>query len=176
MRGALIMYGVIAMTVFVDLITAVGVGLFVANILTILETKSVKAISTADDDLNLPENEKALLDQGGGKVLLFQLIGPMIFGLAKTISREHNAIKECQSIVFDLSEVSHMGVTASLALENAVKEAIEKQRNVYLVGAEGSTLKRLRSLKVFGLLPSDHVEMSRAEALADALETTAGVV
>ena len=42
---------------------------------------------TADDDLNLPENEKALLDQGGGRVLLFQLIGPMIFGLAKTISR-----------------------------------------------------------------------------------------
>ena len=34
-RGALIMYGVIAMTVFVDLITAVGIGLFVANILTI---------------------------------------------------------------------------------------------------------------------------------------------
>ncbi|WP_370593380.1 SulP family inorganic anion transporter [Synechococcus sp. BSF8S] len=180
-KGAMIMYGVILLTVLVDLIVAVGVGIFVANILTIekmstLETKSVKAISTADDDLNLPENEKALLDQGGGKVLLFQLIGPMIFGLAKTISREHNAIKECQSIVFDLSEVSHMGVTASLALENAVKEAIEKQRNVYLVGAEGSTLKRLRSLKVFGLLPSDHVEMSRAEALADALETTAGAV
>jgi SulP family sulfate permease len=170
------MYGVILLTVLVDLIAAVGVGIFVANILTIekmstLETKSVKAISTADDDLNLPDNEKALLDQGGGKVLLFQLIGPMIFGLAKTISREHNAIQECESIVFDLSEVSHMGVTASLALENAVKEALEKQRNVYVVGAEGSTLKRLKSLKVYGLLPPDHVELSRAEALADAVNS-----
>lgn len=176
MKGAVIMYGVILLTVLVDLIAAVGVGIFVANILTIekmstLETKSVKAISTADDDLNLPENEKALLDQGGGKVLLFQLIGPMIFGLAKTISREHNAIQECDSIVFDLSEVSHMGVTASLALENAVKEALEKKRNVYVVGAEGSTLKRLKSLKVYGLLPPDHVELSRAEALADAVNS-----
>ncbi|MDM7937693.1 MAG: SulP family inorganic anion transporter [Cyanobium sp. CZS 48M] len=175
-KGAVIMYGVILLTVLVDLIAAVGVGIFVANILTIekmstLETKSVKAISTADDDLNLPENEKALLDQGGGRVLLFQLIGPMIFGLAKTISREHNAIQECESIVFDLSEVSHMGVTASLALENAVKEALEKERNVYVVGAEGSTLKRLRSLKVYSLLPHDHVEMSRAEALADAVNS-----
>ncbi|MCP9818309.1 SulP family inorganic anion transporter [Synechococcus sp. Cruz-9H2] len=176
MKGAVIMYGVILLTVLVDLIAAVGVGIFVANILTIekmstLETKSVKAISTADDDLNLPENEKALLDQGGGKVLLFQLIGPMIFGLAKTISREHNAIQDCDSIVFDLSEVSHMGVTASLALENAVKEAIEKKRNVYLVGAEGSTLKRLKSMKVYGLLPPDHVELSRVEALADAVNS-----
>ncbi|MCP9841241.1 SulP family inorganic anion transporter [Synechococcus sp. J7-Johnson] len=176
MKGAVIMYGVILLTVLVDLIAAVGVGIFVANILTIekmstLETKSVKAISTADDDLNLPENEKALLDQGGGKVLLFQLIGPMIFGLAKTISREHNAIQECDSIVFDLSEVSHLGVTASLALENAVKEALEKQRNVYVVGAEGTTLQRLKSLKVYGLLPPDHVELSRAEALADAVNS-----
>lgn len=176
MKGAVIMYGVILLTVLVDLIAAVGVGIFVANILTIekmstLETKSVKAISTADDDLNLPENEKALLDQGGGMVLLFQLIGPMIFGLAKTISREHNAIQECDSIVFDLNEVSHMGVTASLALENAVKEALEKKRNVYVVGAKGSTLKRLKSLKVYGLLPPDHVELSRAEALADAVNS-----
>lgn len=176
MKGAVIMYGVILLTVLVDLIAAVGVGIFVANILTIekmstLETKSVKAISTADDDLNLPENEKALLDQGGGMVLLFQLIGPMIFGLAKTISREHNAIQECDSIVFDLSEVSHIGVTASLALENAVKEALEKKRNVYVVGAEGSTLQRLKSLKVYGLLPPDHVELSRAEALADAVNS-----
>ncbi len=84
---------------------------------------------------------------------------------------EHNAIQECDSIVFDLSEVSHMGVTASLALENAVKEALEKQRNVYVVGAEGSTLQRLRSLKVYGLLPPDHVELSRAEALTDAVNS-----
>jgi len=177
-KGAVIMYGVILLTVLVDLIAAVGVGIFVANILTIekmstLETKSVKAISTADDDLNLPENEKDLLDQGGGKVLLFQLIGPMIFGLAKTISREHNAIQECESIVFDLSEVSHLGVTASLALENAVKEALEKERKVYVVGARGGTLKRLRSLKVYSLLAPEHVEMSRAQALADAVGSRA---
>ncbi|MCX5931135.1 MAG: SulP family inorganic anion transporter, partial [Cyanobacteria bacterium] len=175
-KGAVIRYGVILLTMLVDLIAAVGVGIFVANILTIekmstLETKSVKAISTADDDLNQPENEKALLDQGGGKVLLFQLIGLMIFGLAKTISRKHNAMQECESIVVDLSEVSPMGVTASLALENAVKEALGKERNVDVVGAEGSTLKRLRSLKVYSLLPHDHVEMSRAEALADAVNS-----
>jgi sulfate permease, SulP family len=106
-------------------------------------------------------------------VLLFQLIGPMIFGLAKTISREHNAIQECESIVFDLSEVSHLGVTASLALENAVKEALEKERKVYVVGARGGTLKRLRSLKVYSLLAPEHVEMSRAQALADAVGSRA---
>lgn len=48
-KGALIMYGVIALTVFVDLITAVAVGIFVAKVLTIerlskLQARDVKAV------------------------------------------------------------------------------------------------------------------------------------
>ena len=35
-KGALITYGVIALTVFVDLIAAVGIGLFVANVMTVM--------------------------------------------------------------------------------------------------------------------------------------------
>ncbi|MFM7788989.1 MAG: SulP family inorganic anion transporter, partial [Microcystis panniformis] len=35
LKGTLIMYGVLLLTVFVDLIVAVGVGVFIANILTI---------------------------------------------------------------------------------------------------------------------------------------------
>jgi|GEM_PF-6705754 len=46
------MYGVILLTVFVDLTTAVGIGVFVAHILTIkrlsdLRAKDVKAITDA---------------------------------------------------------------------------------------------------------------------------------
>ncbi len=76
-----------------------------------------------------------LLDQGEGKVLLFQLNGAMIFVVAKAIAREHNAITDCKSIVFDLGSVSHLDVTAALALENAVEEAVEQGHNVSVVGA-----------------------------------------
>ena len=49
-KGALITYGVIALTVFVDLIAAVGIGLFVANIMTVtrlseLQADDVKAVT-----------------------------------------------------------------------------------------------------------------------------------
>ena len=140
-----------------------------------LESKGVKAISTGDGELDLTPEEKVLLDRGAGKVLLFQLTGAMIFGVAKAIAREHNAITDCQSIVFDLGSVSHMGVTAALALENAVEEAVEKGRNVYVVGAAGSTRKRLESLKMYELLDAAHTEISRHEALQAAvgLNTTA---
>jgi SulP family sulfate permease len=170
LKAAVITYGVIMLTVLVDLITAVGIGVFVANVLTIdrmstLQSKRVKTISTADDDVELSSEEQLMLDQAGGKVLLFQLAGPMIFGVAKAIAREHNAIGNCQVVVFDLSEVSHLGVTAAIALENAVKEAMEVGRQVFMVGATGSTESRLRKLKLLNRLPSDHITTDRLQAL-----------
>ena len=169
-KAALITYGVIALTVLVDLIAAVGIGVFVANVLTIdrmsaLQSKRVKTISTADDDVELSAEEQQLIDQASGRVLLFQLAGPMIFGVAKAISREHNAIGECEAVVFDLHEVSHLGVTASLALENAIKEAIEVGRSVHLVLLEGATRKRLEKLKLLDLLPENCITTDRCEAL-----------
>ncbi|MEL6468880.1 MAG: SulP family inorganic anion transporter [Cyanobacteria bacterium J06623_4] len=174
LKGALIMYGVIALTVLVDLIVAVGIGVFVANILTIerislLQAKSVQTITDADDAILLNEEEKRWLDEANGRVLLFKLSGPMLFGVAKAISREHNAIGECDAIVFDLSEVPHMGVTVSLAIENAVKEAVEQGRHVFIVGASGQTYRRLENLNVFDLIPKRTLTMSRTEALRTAV-------
>ena len=172
-KAALIMYSVIALTVLVDLIAAVGIGVFVANILTIekmskLRAESIQTITDADDAIRLNAEEKRWLDEGNGRVLLFQLSGPMIFGVAKAIAREHNAIGECDAIVFDLSDVPHMGVTASLTIENAIQEAVENGRAVYIVGAAGQTKRRLEKLGLFSLISPDNLYMNRAEALKHA--------
>jgi len=176
--GALIMYLVIGLTVLVDLIAAVGIGVFIANILTIdkmssLQSKSVKSISTGDGELAIDPDERELLDQGHGKVLLFQLTGAMIFGVAKAIGREHNAIGDINAVVFDLTEVSHLGVTAALAVENAVEEAIEKGRDVFVVGATGTTQRRLEKLGLYGKLPPERTSISRREALRQAVASMA---
>ena len=174
LKAALITYGVIALTVLVDLISAVGIGVFVANVLTIdrmsaLQSKRVKTISTADDDVELSAEEQSLIDQASGRVLLFQLAGPMIFGVAKAISREHNAIGDCEAVIFDLHEVSHLGVTASLALENAIKEAIEVGRGVYLVLQPGATRRRLEKLKLLDQIPDNCITTDRSDALRQAV-------
>ncbi|UPM50253.1 SulP family inorganic anion transporter [Synechococcus sp. A10-1-5-1] len=176
--GALIMYLVIALTVLVDLIAAVGVGVFIANILTIdkmsaLQSKSVKSISTGDGDLEISDEERQLLDQAKGQVLLFQLNGAMIFGVAKAIGREHNAIGDCRAVVFDLTEVSHLGVTAALAVENAVEEAIEKGRDVFVVGASGTTKRRLEKLGLYKKLPAERTGLDRRLALQQAVSAIA---
>ena len=173
-KAAFIMYGVIALTVFVDLIVAVGVGVFVANILTIERLSNhradkVKAVTYDDEEIDLNQEEKELLERANGRVLLFYLSGPMIFGVAKAISREHNLINDYQVLVLDLSEVPILGVTSSLALENAIKEAIDKGRQVFLVGLQGQAEKRLRKLGVMSKIPSINIISDRTIALRQAV-------
>ncbi|MGK7955390.1 MAG: SulP family inorganic anion transporter [Crocosphaera sp.] len=173
-KAALIMYGVIALTVFVDLIVAVGVGVFVANILTIERLSNhradtVKAVTYDDEEIDLKPEEKQLLEEANGRVLLFYLSGPMIFGVAKAISREHNLINDYQALVLDLSEVPILGVTSSLALENAIQEAVEKGRHVFLVGVRGQAETRLRKLGVMDIVSPDNIMSDRTKALKEAL-------
>lgn len=173
-KGTLIMYGVLFLTVFVDLIVAVGVGVFIANILTIerlsqYREKDVKVISDTDDDVVLKPEEKQLLEQANNRVLLFYLSGPMIFGLSKAIAREHTAMKDHDVLILDLSDVPILGVTASLAIENAIKDAVEQKRQVFIVGATDKIKHRLERLGIFNLIPPQNVTMDRVEALRQAV-------
>ena len=173
-KGSVIMYGVLFLTVFVDLIVAVGVGVFIANILTIerlssLQSAGVKLISDTDDDVLLSEEEKQLLDRGRGRLLLFCLSGPMIFGLSKAISREHNAMKDADALVMDLTAVPMLGVTASLAIENAIRDACDKGLQVYIVGASEKIQQRLQKLGLLDLIAPEHILSDRTAALRQAV-------
>ena len=173
-KSAVIMYAVIGLTVFVDLITAVGIGVFIANILTIdrltqLKSEDVKAITDADDAIILDNDEKELLDRAEGRILLFHLSGPMIFGISKAISRQHAHLNNYEVLIVDLSEVPHMGVTSALAIENVIQETIDTGRNVFLVGAAGSVKLRLEKLGVLNIVPSENMLMDRKQALVKAV-------
>ncbi len=173
-KAAGIVYSVVLLTVFVDLMVAVAVGVFIANILTIerldeLQSQSVKAITDADDQIVLTEEEKQVLDLANGRVLLFHLSGPMIFGVAKAIAREHHAIANYDVLIVDLGEVPILGVTSSLAIENAIQEAIDAGRDVIVVGATGKVKRRLEKLGIAGLIPGNHWMGDRLTALKEGL-------
>ncbi|MGQ9837950.1 MAG: SulP family inorganic anion transporter [Cyanobacteriota bacterium] len=172
LKGAAIMYGVMFMTVFVDLIAAVGVGVFVANLLTIqrlseIHSQEVKAITDADDAVELTPQEKALLRQAQGQVLLFYLSGPMIFGVSQAISRQHQAVASCQALVLDLSDVPMLGVSATLSLENAIRDALDQRKQVWIVGAKGRIRQRLENLRL--PIPTERFVESRELALTEAV-------
>ncbi|WOD41253.1 SulP family inorganic anion transporter [Nodosilinea sp. E11] len=151
LKGTGIMYLVLFLTVFIDLITAVLVGAFVANMLTIkrltdVQSDRIKTITAATEDSNLTGAEKAILTQSKGDILLFQLGGPMSFGAAKSITRRLAFVREYQALVLDLGEVPTLGVTAALAIESIVQDSIGRDRTVWIVVKPGQVKSRLQTL------------------------------
>ncbi|MDJ0862006.1 MAG: SulP family inorganic anion transporter [Gammaproteobacteria bacterium] len=169
-RAAVIMYAVIALTVFVDLITAVALGVFVANVLTIdrmarILSKSVKTIECAASDGDLTADEQIIMRRAQGRILVFSLGGPLIFGVAKSISRQHAVLPDHDVLVLDFTNAPILGVSSSLVLEKMVIESLGQGRPVYIVGAGSDVKKRLEKLGVIARLPADNVTSVRKEAL-----------
>ena len=169
LKAAGLMYMVLFLTVFVDLITAVAVGVFVANLLTVKrltdwQSGNVRAVVSSDDESWSPE-ERRLLKQARDRVLLFRLSGPLSFGAAKTISQRISMVGHYDILILDLSDVPILGVTASLAIENMVKDACTQRRQVFIAGASGAVKSRLRRLKLLDRLPPRHCVPDRLTAL-----------
>lgn len=175
-QGMAIMYGVMLLTVFVDLIVAVGLGVFISNIIIIErlsreQARQVKAISDADeDDVPLTESERGLLDKANGKVLFFYLSGPMIFSVSKAISRQHTSISDYEVMILDLTDVPMIDVTVGLALENAINDALDANCKVYLLCPNKQTREQLEKFHVTDLVPDENTFKLRYEALKSAIK------
>jgi SulP family sulfate permease len=168
-KTAVLMYSVLLMTVFWDLIWGVLVGMFIANLLTVdsitqTQLEGMDADNPPDaaegrlHDLN-PE-EKSLVHQCGDALMLFRLRGPLSFGAAKGISARMGLIQTYKVLILDITEVPRIGISASLAIERMVQEAQTSGRTILIAGANAKLQKRLRQFGVHGELVA-----SRSEAL-----------
>ena len=147
-KTALVMWGVLLMTVFWDLIGAVLVGMFVANLLTI-ESLTDHQLGTMNvDAAPLDEEEQTLLERCGDQLMLFRMQGPLSFGAAKGISERMMLVRQYTILLLDITDVPHLGVTASLAIERMVQEAAQHDRQVLVAGAAGKVKRRL---EMFGI-------------------------
>ena len=167
-KTAALMYAVMLMTVFWDLIWGVLVGMFVANLLTVDAITQTQLQGMDEDNPhkgdklqieNLSEQERRLMECCGGQLMLFRLRGPLSFGAAKGISARMGLVSNYRVLILDITEVPRMGVTAALAIERMVEEAQTLGRIVLVTGAN----KRLRDrLSKFGI---QEITSRRIEAL-----------
>jgi sulfate permease, SulP family len=166
---SMIMYLVLLLTVFVDLILAVGIGLFIANIITIeklsyAQRDGIKTITDTDDELRLTPEEKTVFNRLKNKLLMVYLSGPMMFGLSRALSRQHRILARYEYVVMDLSDVSFIDDTIALTIENAISDAMEAKVTLLLVHPTGEVGDKLARLGVTDLLPQNQIFDTRPQA------------
>ncbi len=191
LKGTGLMYLVLFLTVFVDLITAVLVGAFIANVLTIkrltdLQSDNIQVITDSTGHDNLTPVEQEILTQAGGDILLLKLGGPMSFGAAKSISRRMSLVQDYHALVLDLSEVPSIGITAALAIESIVEDAIAHHRHVWMVVNPGQVERRITQLELQRFCQSHHTQnqssvtlsaqISQVESRLQALKSASALV
>ncbi|MCW9054172.1 MAG: SulP family inorganic anion transporter [Motiliproteus sp.] len=164
----ILMLLVLSLTVFVDLITAVLVGVFLANIYTVKRLSDVQlqeARVVSADDEQLSAEERKIYASLSDEVLLFCLSGPVSFGAAKQIEKRLAASRVHDALLLDLSRVPYIDVSTAFAIEGMIRNARESRRQVYLIGLTPLVSEVLERMRVLQLLNQQHVVEDRLSAL-----------
>jgi len=174
----LLMALVFSLTVFVDLITAVAVGVVLASLafLRKLGEAQIDSIKVMPENLD-NEEEARLMANSKGRINIFDFGGPLSFGAAADLGhhvRLHDK-KEIEAIILDFSRVPFMDVSAAIAVETIAIDAKRNGNRLYLSGIGNEVQSVMKSFDLLDGIYNSGVFDSRVEALKQALNDFDGV-
>ncbi|AFT77616.1 low affinity sulfate transporter [Alteromonas macleodii str. 'Black Sea 11'] len=145
--GLMIM--VLALTVFVDLITAVGVGVVFAALAYVKQIAQlqIEELKKIPETLNDPK-ENELLESLKGKVSIFSFGGPLSFGAAADLGHHvRERVKPGSKVtILDFSRVPLMDVSAAMAVDTVTSDALAAGRQLVICGANAEVNKVLEGV------------------------------
>ncbi len=168
-----VMFVTLGLTVFVDLITAVAVGLIIAGFVTAswMEEEELKGITTLalPDHAALDDEEKALLEPLGDDVVAIALRGRFSYASARQLTSQVEAeIANYQAVILDFTEAAHIDTSAAMAVEELINSLDDRGVKCIIAGLTGPAEKTLRSLGVLELGNRAEIATSVAEAIRHA--------
>ena len=164
---------VLGLTVFVDLITAVGVGVVLAALAYVRQIAQlqIEELKKIPDTLNDPK-ENALLERAKGKVSIFSFGGPLSFGAAADLGHHVREWVKPGSrvLILDFSRVPTMDVSASMAVETVTSDAKSSGRQLMVCGASD------KIKEVMGNVNASSAEILTYPTLLEALESAVSII
>jgi len=146
-----LMLVVLVLTVFVDIITAVGVGIVMASLVFVKDMADVQiqSIRTIVDDVDhelLTTDEATAFRQLNGRAAILHLSGAMSFGAANEMMRRIVSVKPVDVLIIDLTDVPSIDGSAALTLEEIIQRALDVDQEVLVVGMQFSVARVLGHL------------------------------
>jgi SulP family sulfate permease len=172
--NVIVMLATLGLTVFVDLITAVTVGLVLAGFATArwMETEELKGVTSvaipeqAEDTNGMSEAERQELKKLHGRAGIVTLRGRFSYASARElVQRAGAATAGHEVIIYDFSEAAHVDTSAALAIDELLEIAQSDTAACFIAGLSGSAESTLRSLGVLAKLPQEHIVPTRLDAL-----------
>ena len=163
---------VLLMTVFVDLMTAVFVGVFLAALAFIQQLADAQVKRLREQNFSVEsEEERAVLEQAGGRISIMAFTGPMSFAAAADLGHHVRETVEPhqRAVVLDFSDVPFLDVSAARAVETVATDTKEAGQDLYVAGLNDAGRSTLRELGADAAIDADAFFPTRLAALQKAV-------
>ena len=166
----LVMLITLGLTVFLDLVTAVAIGLIAAGMasarqLERLELDSVVSVPLLDQSFLAGHKAIDAVDDFSARVGLVALRGAFTVAssnkLVNTISVD---IRDHEVVILDFSETIYMDDSAALVVEQLIDSAIEDDTECIVMGLDGLPADTLNGMNALRHVPEDHVVITLEQA------------
>ena len=136
-----VMLTVFFITVFVDLITAVGVGIVLASLLIVYRiTKETQIV--LDNDIKDDINEKYDLQEK--KTRIIKITGAFFFGSSMAFENKADSILNTKTIIIDITDVPFIDITAIFTLKDLMVKLQKNNIQVIIASSDKHKTKLLK--------------------------------
>lgn len=155
----------LGLTVFVDLVTAVAIGLIAAGVaharqLERLELDSVVSVPLLDVKFFAPEQAApaAAADPYAARVGMVALRGSFTVASSHKLVGVISAdIKDHEVVIFDFSGATYLDDSAAMLIDQLMDTAAQERTECIVMGLSGSAEDTLRTLDILSRLPAGRV-------------------
>ncbi len=161
---AAIMLIVLGMTVFVDLLQAVAVGMVFARVLfmkkmsdLVENTSELVSIKQFDDEGSWSD-ESIIPAELANKIYIKHFEGPLFFGFANAFQSMLRALPDVKIVILRMLKVPYIDQTGLYAVEDAVLAMHEKNITVLITGIQPQPLDMLKKVSlVLDVIPEARI-------------------
>ena len=160
----------LGLTVFLDLVTAVAVGMIAAAVtharqFELLELDSVVSVPMLDRDFLGSKGSQDDVDDFSARVGLVALRGAFtVASSGKLLDTIGEDIREHEVVILDFTNTVYVDDSAALVVEQLIETAISYDTHCIVMGLGGASVHNIQALNVLRRVPSDQIVGSWEEA------------
>lgn len=160
---AVIMIIVLFITVFLDLLVAVAIGMVMASFLFMKKMSDIAEEKTKITEIAEIQREQGWEDEVMPEyirknVLVKHLDGPLFFGFASGFTERVSTLKDIKFVIIRMKKVPFIDQTGLYALEDAILSLEQKGIQVLLTGLQEQPRDMMEKINIIpGLIPKDNL-------------------
>ena len=160
----------LGLTVFLDLVTAVAVGMIAAAVthavqFELLELDSVISVPILGSSFFGTDENQEDIDGSSARVGLVALRGSFtVASSSKLLDTIGEDIREHEVVILDFTDTVYVDDSAALVVEQLIETATGYDTHCIVMGLGGASVHNIQALNVLRRVPSDHIVQTWEEA------------